>query len=320
MFLMSAICIVFSITIVLMVIFIWELVKPLWYRSKIYSTVKTFFEKSQRSEIPLAVQRALRGNQKGEELPEWMDKWIKQINVRIKKSGVNIPIGRYVLGIFLGGFVGLIIGIAVLRNPVVAVILGFSAFLIPDVILVGFMQKRRMKIIDQLGSAVRIFSAEYADTPQVPRALHMTAKRIPAPLGTLITKASRDLSTGKSKEEVFVEMAKELDFDYGRLFVHLLLLAWDDAAVKPLFARLATRISSLQSLMQKNNSSLAYGRIMAMGVNALIIPMLFLVQWKVPGAREFMVGHPGGRLLVTLSFLSVLVGLILDRVLSGVKV
>ncbi|MHB1126961.1 MAG: hypothetical protein ACYC2T_08390, partial [Bacillota bacterium] len=108
-------------------------------------------------------------------------------------------------------------------------------------------------------------------------------------------------------------------FDYGLMFIQLLRMAWDDSSVGPLFSKLATRIASLQSMMQKNNSSLAYGRMMGLMVNALIIPMFLVVQLKVPGAREFMVTHPTGRLLVSLSFLSVLVGLFLDRVLSGVK-
>jgi len=175
-------------------------------------------------------------------------------------------------------------------------------------------------MIDQLSSAVRIFSAEFASTPQVGSALRNTARRVPAPLGDVLNHACRQLSAGRSKEQVLQELVQELDFDYGRMFVQLLRMAWEDSAVQPLFARLATRVSSLQALMKKNQSNLAQGRMMAMGVNALILPMFFGVQWLVPGAHEFLTTHVIGRGIVSFAFSSILVWLVLDRVLNGVKI
>ncbi|MHB1127555.1 MAG: type II secretion system F family protein [Bacillota bacterium] len=287
--------------------------------SAIYSGVRSFLSDDKHAKIPLAVRRALQLQHRQEELPPWIRGWMEQVEGRIKRSGVHIPVGRYILGMFLGSIVGVVMGGFLLHNLAAAVILGLSAFLVPDVILVGYIQKRRFKIIDQLGAAVRIFSAELNDTPQVVRALSHTAQRLPKPLGDILGRGSRELTAGVNKDEVLSSMMAELDFDYGRIFVQLLRMAWDDASVKPLFARLATRIAGVQTLMAKNNSSLAYGRFMGLGVNLLILPVFLLVKWKMPGAGEFMVGHSAGRLLVSISFLSILVGLILDRVLSGVK-
>lgn len=291
-----------------------------WHMSRLQNTLKAVIEHQKKKEIPLAIQRAMKMPQANEEMPKWLNQWLKKADERIQRSGIGIPVGRYFLGILLGAVLGFFIGLVILKNPIVALIMFLSGFLIPDMILIGYIQKRRLKIIEQLGTAVRIFAAEYADTAQVPRALHQTAKRIPDPLGGILLKAVRNISVGKSKEDVLDDLIKDLNFDYGKLFVHFLYLAWEDASVKPLFTRLATRIASLQSLLQKNNSSLAYGRVMAMGINALIIPMFIMVKWKIPGAGEFMLTHPAGRLLVTLSFVSVLIGLIMDRVLSEVNI
>ncbi|MBO8160681.1 MAG: hypothetical protein H0Z24_03510 [Thermosipho sp. (in: Bacteria)] len=290
-------------------------------QTPLYSAWKTIIKRKQnRDNLPMAVRKALAMREHTEELPDWMEGWISQVERRLKKSGLKIPLGRYLLGMILGAVVGTVIGLAMLKNVAVAIILGMSAFLIPDIILVTYIQKRRTKLIEQLGTAVRVFAVEFRDTPQVGRALRRTAIRIPSPLGDVLDQACKELAAGKKKDEVLGRMMEELDFDYGRIFVQLLRMAWDDASVQPLFSRLATRIASLQSLIAKNNSSLAYGRVMAMIVNALIVPVYIVVQWKVPGAAEYMTTHPVGKLLVTMSFLSVLVGLVLDRYLSGVKV
>ncbi|MHB1126962.1 MAG: type II secretion system F family protein, partial [Bacillota bacterium] len=166
----------------------------------------------ERADIPLAVKRALRLSQKDQELPEWARGWMNQVEHRLKKSGVTVPVGRYVLGMFLGACLGVVVGGVILRNPVAAIILGAAAFLVPDVILVGRIQKRRFKIIDQLGAAVRIFAAEFKDTPQVPRALSNTAKRIPVPLGEVLSRSSRELAAGTDKDEVLSNMMADLDF------------------------------------------------------------------------------------------------------------
>jgi len=310
----TAIAITATVLLILSVIF------DLWERSRLKKTLTVLTKKQKNEEIPLAIQRIMKMSKANDELPKWLDSWMQRTDERIQRSGVQIPIGRYFLGIILGAILGFFIGLVMLRNPVVAIIMFFSGFLIPDMILIGYIQKRRLKIIEQLGTAVRIFAAEYADTAQVPRALYQTAKRVPDPLGSILLKSARNISAGKSKNDVLDDLIKDLNFDYGKLFVYFLGLAWEDVSVKPLFPKLATRIASLQSLLQKNNASLAYGRIMAMGINALIIPVFFLVRWKLPGAGDFMLGHPTGRLLVTLSFISVLIGLILDRVLSEVNI
>jgi len=308
--------IVITATVLLVVSAIYDL----WDKSKLRNAFELIIAKQRKREMPIAIQRMMKMPKSNDEIPKWLDQWMKKADERIKKSGASMPVGRYIAGVILGAILGFFIGLVLLKNPVIAIIMFFSGFLIPDMILIGYIQKRRIKIIEQLGAAVRIFTSEYADTAQVPRALYQTAKRMPDPLGSILMKATRNISVGKSKDEVLDDLIKDLDFDYGKIFVYLLGLAWEDSSVKPLFARLATRISSLQSLLQKNNSSLAYGRFMAMGINALILPMYILVRWKIPGAGEFMLVHPVGRLLVTLSFVSVLIGLVMDRVLSEVNI
>jgi Flp pilus assembly protein TadB len=286
------------------------------------SKLKLFLKRIKDDEQePEAVKNILlKYQQNDDELPEWVNKWLDQVEKKINQSGIKvISLVKYFLIIVIALFIAALMGAGVLKNPAVTLILMACSFFVPDVILSSYMQKQRLKIIEQLSSATRIFSAEFKETPQVLKALNNTSKRIPSPLKEVFEKAVTDLTVGKDKNEVFDEMMVKLDFDYGQLFVQLLRLAWEDASVQPLFSKLSTKIAELQSLLKKNQSSLAYGRIMGMGVNALIIPTFLAMAYFVPGSYEFMVHNPVGKIIVTMCFLSVLIGLILDRLLNSTR-
>jgi len=290
-------------------------------RSGLAGLLALFAGNHEGDEMPAAVRRFLKNQQDARDaLPEWAQKWVERSSKRLTRAGLRAPVGRYLLGTVLGAVLGFSVGITMLENFLAAVLLGMAAFLVPDLFLVGRMQAQNARMVEQLGAALRIFAAEFSDTPQVPRALARAAERIPPPLGGVLQRACRDLAAGKDRDEVLLAMMTALDFEYGRMFVQLLRIAWDDAAVRPLFSRLAMRVSALQSLMQKNRAELAGGRIMGLAVNFLILPIYFLVRYTVPESGEFLLEHPLGRLLVSLSFMSVLVGLFLNRLLNEVDV
>lgn len=269
---------------------------------------------------PDAVRRMLgQWQQPDEKLPAWAAAWLGGLSYRLDRAGVRLPVGRYALGLVFASVLGFTVGVVFLRNLPAAVVLGATAFMAPESVVLGRLQARRNRLVDQLGAAVRIFAAEFQDTPQVPRALAQTAARVPAPLGRVFGRASRDLIVGRDQDEVLGRMMTDLDFEYGRMFVQLLRLAAADAAARPLFSRLAVRISSLQALAQKNRAETAQGRWLAIGVNLLTLPVFFLVQTLVPNADYFLKFHPLGRVLVLMVFLSLLVGLIMDRILNEVE-
>lgn len=273
----------------------------------------------EREEMPLVLRRFLNKENEEDELPPWLKRWSERTSFMLKRSGVRIPVMRYLVGLLVGGVGGFVAGVILMKNLPAAVILALVIALAPDVVLIGRVQNRRNKIIEQLAAAVRILAAEFGDTPQVPRALSITARKVPSPLGDILRQADTDLAAGKSIDDVCLYLMQELDFEYGRMFVQLLRLAWDDAAVRPLFTRLAGRIANLQGLIYKNASGMAYGRFMGMLVNALILPEFLLMRSLVPETGYFLVYNPIGRLLVVVCFLSILVGMLLDRALSGVE-
>lgn len=269
--------------------------------------------------VPLAVRRFMISGEKADDLPPWLQRWLSETIYRAKKAGVKISPRRYLVLMLFGALAGFTLGVVVLNNIPAACLIGLAAYLIPDRLIVGRLQAIKFKKIEQLGAAVRVFAAEFSDTPQVPRALAATARRIPDPLGSVLRHAEREFVAGKRPDEVCMYLMKELDFEYGRMFIQLLRIAWDDAAVKPLFSRLAARISGVQSLIKKNTAGLSYNRMLGLLVNAMILPVVLVMCYLIPETGFFLTQHPAGRFLVCLGFVSVLGGLVLDKLLSEVE-
>ena len=275
-----------------------------------------------RSRVPVTAPEAIRkrfNQTKDRQLPKWFAGWAEQLEPKLMDAGVGINAVRYMLFIIVGGLTGFLLGIVILKNVPAAIIIAVSVFLLPEQYLAGKIAQRREKIINQLAPAVRIFYAEYSDTPQVERALLITGERMSAPLGPILFRAGRQLAASHGPDVVFAELAKKLDFYHGRMFAQLLRQAYDDSAVAPLFSRLATKIASYQNLSKKNRSNLAYQGVVARLLNVLVLPVFLAMQFIMPETASFLVGHPVGRIMVTICFASILVGILLDRMLSEVK-
>lgn len=211
---------------------------------------------------------------------------------------------------------GFVWGAAALRNPAAGLVLAAGGVLLPEQVWFYRERHRREKLIEQLGAAVRVFAAEYAETPHPVKALGAAARRLPDPIGGILRSAERDLVLGKDRDEVLIRLARDLDSEYGRLFVQLLHLSFEDEAVKPLFSRLAARVSGQQELIRKNRVELAADRAMSLILNAAVVPAYYLIRKFVPEAHSFFLETTAGRVVVVCCLASAVAGMLLDRLVN----
>lgn len=208
-----------------------------------------------------------------------------------------------------------------LRNPLAAVLAAALAVLLSVQYRTHVYRLRREKIIEQLGAAVRVFSAEYSDTPLTAKALDVTARRMPEPIGSVLRRAASDLAVARGPDDVdraLVRLGRSLHGEYGRMFVQLLRLSFEDQVVKPLFSRLAARITAQQDLIRKNRVEVSTDRALALLLNTLPAPAYFFINRMVPEANEFFLTTTAGKLTVCLCLLSAVLGSLMDIVLGGV--
>lgn len=257
--------------------------------------------------------RALRDIRMSSSLQKWVADAEKRMNVpAVRRRGLLYTVLVVVLSL-----AGLWFGFFHLQNPVAGLLLGLCGVLLPEQVWYYRERSYREKILEQLGAAVRVFAAEYSDTPHMVRALIAAAEKLPDPIGKILRKAGKDLVAGKDRDDVLIELGRKLDSEYGRMFVQLLRLSAEDEAVKPLFSHLAARLAGQQNLIRKNRVELAADRLVSLTLNASVIPLYFLMRRVVPESGEFFIATAAGKMIVALCIGSVVAGMLLDRLIGG---
>lgn len=244
--------------------------------------------------------------------------WAKEASRQVETDSNRFkrPIWLMIIYILLG-MTGLIGGTLYFKTLPAGILCGALLFLIPEQIVNQRMIARNNKIMEQLGIAVRIFTSEYRDTPHPVRALEITSKKIPKPLGTVLQDTVRDFSSSKSIDETLLGLSKKLNTPYGRMFAQLLRQSFDDNAVTNLFTKLSARLSSRQDLVQENNKQTTANRMLISALNIAVIPVFLGVTKVFPESYTFFTQDIAGRLIIILALSSAVGAVLLDRVLNG---
>ncbi|AEG15977.1 type II secretion system protein E [Desulfofundulus kuznetsovii DSM 6115] len=251
---------------------------------------------------------------------ESLDAWAEVTERKLEAAGVKLRGRLYTGAVILAVAASLYVGLFVFRNFIAALLMATVAVLLPDQLVLQRLEYRKLKMLEQMVLAVRIFASEFAQTPQLGRALGEVAARVPDPLGAIFRTAYRDVVRGKSMDEVLSNLMVRLDFAAGRMFVQLLMAARRDASVAPLFGELVTRLAVQLELVRKNRSQLYADRLLSWIMLAAMVPAYLAIRATVPETYEFLVATVAGRIVVALCFLSVIVWVVMDRLTGRVEI
>ncbi len=249
-------------------------------------------------------------------LSDSMQRWIMRSEKEIGKNNTLSSAGAVLpFALFLSA-AGFWFGLAVLGNLVAAMLMAIIGVLLPEQILYNRQQAKKEKMMEQLGAAVRMFAAEYIETPNSIRAINQIANQLPDPIGAVFKQVDKDFSSGKGVDDALIGLSLKLNFEYGRLFVQLLRLSFEDSAVGPMFTGLSAKLAGQQKLIRKGRVDVALDRGMVVGMNLGIIPAYYIASRMVPEAPVFFTQTAAGRSIVVLCLISAITGMVLDRFLS----
>ena len=118
-------------------------------------------------------------------LSDSMQRWIMRAEKEIGKNNILSNAGAVLpFALFLSA-AGFWFGLAVLGNLVAAMLMAAIGVLLPEQILYNRQQAEKEKMMEQLGTAVRMFAAEYIETPNSIRAINQIANQLPDPIGAV---------------------------------------------------------------------------------------------------------------------------------------
>jgi pilus assembly protein CpaF len=250
-------------------------------------------------------------------LSDSLQRWVVQAEKGMNKTGI---IGGHGWKVLVGSLpisiVGFWFGVMHFHNLVAAILLAVIGVILPEQIVYTREKAYRGKVMEQLGTAVRMFAAEYAETPNTVRALIIIAPQLPDHIGTIFRQTTRDFSVGRDTNDALIRLSQKLNFEYGKLFVQLLRLSIEDSAVSPMFTRLALRLSSQQRLIRKSTSEVSMDRMLAIVLNIAIVPAYIIINRVMPDSYVFFVNTAMGRIIIVLCLASVIVGVLMDRLID----
>jgi Flp pilus assembly protein TadB len=207
-------------------------------------------------------------------------------------------------------------GLSSFHNLIAAALLAVIGILLPDQVIYQQEKTYLGKVMEQMGTAVRMFAAEYAETPNTIRAISIIAPQLPDPIRPIFLRLERDFSIGRDVNDALINLSKNLNFGYGKLFVQILRLSIEDSAVGPMFTRLSIRLAGQQKLIRRSTVEVAMDRLLAIVMNVAVIPAYILITRAMPDSRVFFLSTAVGRTVIVLCLISVIVGIAMDRLLD----
>lgn len=250
----------------------------------------------------------------------WVAKWIAEMEPRLKKARFGITADRLFLIVFIGAIISFIAGVYFLKNIMAALCLSALTALIPDQLILTRIENRRYRMNEQLSPVINLFYSELAITRNPQMALDAVANRTPEPLGGVMRKVVWLLGTrSATPDQAFAELADQLDFEYGRLFAQTLREIWDGKKIQNMLPRMANKCAAYQRMVRKTKTQLLWFRITGNIMNVLTVPVFIAEMLFMDEARQFLVNTTAGKLVVVICCMSILVGTLLNRILSKVE-
>ena len=128
-----------------------------------------------------------------------------------------------------------------------------------------------------------------------------------------------ELVIGRDPEIVLSRLAGQIDNEYGQMFIQLLRLAKHDSSTTPLFTDLLEKIENHLEMDRKNKIALTGERLLALFMTLIPIPAILIMSRIVPETMYFLTEVTIGRMITMLSFASMLVWIIIDKIVGGLK-
>ena len=247
-------------------------------------------------------------------------KWVELTEKNMKKIGIKINIIWYVALSILFSIATFFISMMFFKNVTASILISAFSFIIPEHLIDMMNQRQQDKISQQMTAAIRVFTAEFIQTPQIERGFEVIGKRIEDPVGALFRRAHMELVIGRDPEIVLSRLAGQIDNEYGQMFIQLLRLAKHDSSTTPLFTDLLEKIENHLEMDRKNKIALTGERLLALFMTLIPIPAILIMSRVVPETMYFLTEVTIGRMITMLSFASMLVWIIIDKIVGRAEI
>jgi tight adherence protein B len=147
-----------------------------------------------------------------------------RLDAELEAAGVSIRSGEFVVLSVVAAFVGLVLGAAIMRNLLIAAVIGALASMGPWMALRVAMKKRAERLREQLPDVLTIMASSLRAGHSFMQSLDTVAKEIPQPAATEFQRVVAEIRLGRPTEEALEALAERVgsdDFRWAVLAVNI---------------------------------------------------------------------------------------------------
>jgi tight adherence protein B len=148
----------------------------------------------------------------------------EKLDASLEAAGVSLRSGEFVVATVGAGLLGALLGAAILRNPILAGVIGVLAGFAPTVALRFALNRRADKMREQLPDVLTIMASSLRAGHSFLQALDTVAREIPAPANVEFQRLVAEIRLGRPAEDALEALADRVgspDFRWAVLAVNI---------------------------------------------------------------------------------------------------
>lgn len=246
-------------------------------------------------------------------------KWIENTEKRIRKNNIKIKARRYITISILSFLAAFVFSINIFGNITASILFSAIFLVIPEYLISLYEDSLNKKTEEQLLGTIKLYTAEFIQRKPMQKIFSTISTKINDPVGKYFSDAYYELITGVPTSIVLSRLTSKFNSNYGKMFIQLIMQSQKDSNVINLFPELLMKTEDHLELLRNNKTNIAGDRLQAFIMSLLPIPAYFAMAYFFPETKMFIKETYYGRLVITLSFLSVFIFIILDRFIRRVE-
>lgn len=247
-----------------------------------------------------------------------LSKWIKSTEKRIKKNNLKIKVKRYLIISVSSFFIAFFLGIKLFQNLTAAILFAIIFFIVPEYLVSLYEDNLNKKTEEQLVLAIKYYTSESFQGRPMQKIIATISNKIGDPVGRHFSDCYYEMITGIHVDTCLSRLASKFNTYYGKMFVQLIHQSKTNRNCVELMTELLAKLENHIELSRTNKTNIATERLQAFLMSMMPIPAYIGMSKLFPETTIFIRDTYYGRLIITLSFLSVLAFILLDRFIRKV--
>jgi tight adherence protein B len=148
----------------------------------------------------------------------------EKLDAQLEAAGINLRSGEFVVATVGAGLIGAVLGAALMRNPILAGVIGAIGVATPTLMLRMNLGRRADKMREQLPDVLTIMASSLRAGHSFLQALDTTAREISAPANVEFQRLVAEIRLGRPAEDALEALADRVgspDFRWAVLAVNI---------------------------------------------------------------------------------------------------